>query len=236
MMDLLLLLIGVPVAVLGFADYQIVTFVLLSAIGWHVAWKKTDRSWKKLFLWAAFYGTVGEAVCVYGHWTRSGGGLWIYRFPFPFGLDLKLPIWLPLVWGNLFVLYAGLAMYLSPRHDVKMEKKGMKIAHYFLVLLITAYAGLLYRSININILYVFTPFFVAFILYWNSFRDIVLFLIAAVLGSAGEIISMRQGLWLYTMPKYSNEFTDWLGVQGLPISLAMAWGLSAVFVYRVSRS
>jgi hypothetical protein len=178
------------------------------------------------------YGTLGEAICVLGEWTGDGRGLWYYTFPSPFGLSWKLPIWLPLVWGNLFVLFAGASDRICALFEI--ETRPQERVRFLLSIIVVAYGAVLFRTINVRILYVFTPFFAAFLLYWNSLRDLAVFFVAGTLGSIGEIIAMREGLWVYTMPKFSNEFTTSLGVPGIPVSLAMAWGLSAVFLCRLA--
>lgn len=221
---LAILAAGVPVSVIGFAQYPLVTLVLLGAVAWYVL-RDRNPFQLRLFGWAALFGTVGEAICVYGTWwTPDGRGLWTYAFPSP----LKLPIWLPLVWGNLFLLFTGVADRIAP------ARLGEPI-RYLLMLAIICYAGFLYRTIDVRILWLFTPFFAAFILYWNSTKDLALFLVAAALGSFGEIIAMREGLWIYSKPLFTAGWVSKLGVPGIPVSLAMAWGLSAVFLNRLAQ-
>jgi hypothetical protein len=231
MTPLLTALSGVPLVVIGLADWPIATLVFLVAIG-RIQVRGRDR-WA-LFRNAAIYGTIGEAICVLLPWTPSGAGLWIYAFPGPFGTALRLPIWLPLVWGALFVLYADLRDALLDLLPRSASERAIKRLRFLLVLPIVIYAGLLFRTIDIRILYVFTPFFTLFLLFWTRPRDLLLYYIAALLGSFGEILAMRFGLWAYTMPMWNNAMTDWIGVPGLPVSLAMAWGLSAVYVTAVS--
>ncbi len=224
-------LVLIPTAVIGLASYPILTLLLLSACAWWSLRTVRDRSRRKLFLLAAVFGTIGEAICVYGSWwTPDGRGLWIYLFPSPFGLALKLPIWLPLVWGNLFVLFADLAKFISVRNGLPV--RWPEAVRYPVVLIIMVYAGLLFRTIDVRILWVFTPFFAAFLLYWNAPADLAVFIVAALLGSFGELWAMRSGLWIYTKPLFRNEFLLALGIPGVPVSLPMAWGLSAVFLTR----
>lgn len=229
--NILLLFAGIPLFVLGLRSYPALIFLGLGALGWWTAFHRKDEFWKRLFCYAAFYGTVGEAICVAGSWSSSGEGLWSYNFPSLFGWNLPLPVWLPLVWGNLFVLFAALAGKLRSLGLGRRKNEGLR---FFLVLLVVAYAGVLFRTIDSRILLVFTPFFTAFLLYWNSISDILLFIIAALLGTAGEILAMREGLWVYTRPMLREEWIVQLGIPGLPISLAMAWGLSAIFLVRIS--
>jgi len=106
---------------------------------------------------------------------------------------------------------------------------------YVLVLAIVGYAGVLFRLIDIRILFIFAPFFTAFLLYWNQSEDLMMFCVAAALGSIGEIMAMREGLWIYTQPLFRNEFLLSHGIPGVPISLGMAWGLSGVFLRQISQ-
>lgn len=178
--EIAMLVIGVPVAVIGLSKFSILIFIALATISWLLLRNRRGSSWERLFWLAAFFGTVGEAFCVYGTWwTRDGRGLWIYAFPGPFGFDTKLPIWLPLVWGNLFTLYAALSE--------RIKTGSSEWLRYILVLGIVIYAGALFRTIDIRILYLFTPFFTAFLLYWNKWDDVKLFVIGALLGSPNRL-------------------------------------------------
>lgn len=230
---ILLLLAVVPGLVLGIPGYPLAILAGLAALGWF-ATRGAHPMWRRLFVQAAVYGTVGEAVCVMAPWGRDGTGLWIYAFPTPFGWKMDLPVWLPLVWGNLFVLFGAVACrvtngYAAPRG------RGAEFFRFLAVLLIMSYAAAMYRVVDPRILAFFTPFFCAFLLYWNTPRDLTAFLIAALLGSFGEILAMRQGLWIYTRPVFAGDaVARALGVPGIPLSLAMAWGLSHVFLLRMT--
>lgn len=228
LLRLALLALGIPFAVIVCARWPLVTLALLAGLAWFTLRGRRDPFWGRLMFWAGVWGTIGEALCVYGSWTRDGRGLWIYAFPPLFGLALRLPIWIPLVWANLFALFVGIA-----RRLVRPDATA-KWLRYFAMLGIMAYAGALYRFVDVRILYIFTPVFVGFVLFWNTPRDLVLFLVAGVLGTFGEMMAMRFELWLYTKPLFETAWLLRLGVPGLPISLTMAWGLSGVFLNRVA--
>ena len=55
---------------------------------------------------------------------------------------------------------------------------------------------------------------------WHGERDIMIFFIGAILGTTGEYICMKLGFWYYHFPFFRSF--------GLPVSLPLAWGLSAV--------
>ena len=104
---LAILFISLPVVVLLFADFPIILFFALSMLTW-VGLQNTGQIWKNLFAWAALLGTLGEMLCVLLPWTANGLGLWKYEFGNTGFLDKEIPLWLPLVWGDLHLLYTGL--------------------------------------------------------------------------------------------------------------------------------
>lgn len=219
----------VPAAVIGLADWQPAAMALLLALSW-LLWRGATREWRRLFGLAAVLGTIGEVLCVLAPWTPDGRGLWVYHFPPLFGCDLPLPLWLPLVWGNLFTLFAALSG--MPAGIIRC---GGEPVRYLLTLLIIAYAGVIYCYVALPLLILFTPFLAALLLYWNRAEDFTLFLVAGLGGTLGEFLAMRAGLWTYTMPVIRGEWAVHLGLPGFPISLVMAWGLCGVIFARLAR-
>lgn len=226
---ILALLLGLPVLVIGLSNWPLVTLAGLALLTGFTLRGRRERFWSRLALQAALWGTIGEAVCVMGNWNAAGTGLWIYHFPQPFGLSFELPIWLPLVWTDLMILFAALGRRLAPASG-----RSPEALRYLLMLGLIAYAAAIMRTVDPRILYVFVPFFAAFILYWNTPRDLWIFAAAAFFGSFGELMCMRAGLWTYTLPAFRAEWLVRLGWEGVPISLPMAWGLSAVFLNRLA--
>jgi hypothetical protein len=55
----------------------------------------------------------------------------------------------------------------------------------------------------------------------------LIFVIGGALGTLGEYICMKLGFWQYHYPFFMAI--------GLPLSLPLAWGLSAVIVARIAR-
>lgn len=219
---------GIPLFVIGLANGQLLTLVALLALSW-LAWRGLSPERRRLFLLAAVLGTIGEALCVCLPWARDGRGLWVYQFPPLLGMALPLPLWLPLVWGNLFTLFAALADRLAGTVRCAGEP-----GRFLLALLIVAYAGLIYCYVVWPLLVLFTPFFVCLLLYWNKPADFAVFLIAGLLGTLGELLAMRAGLWLYTMPVIQGAWAARLGLPGFPLSLVMAWGLCGVIFRRLA--
>ena len=73
---------------------------------------------------------------------------------------------------------------------------------------------------------VYSIFMLLAVIFWHGERDILIFVIGAVLGTLGEYICRKLGFWRYHYPFFRSI--------GLPISLPLAWGLSAVIVGRVA--
>lgn len=222
------MMIGIPALVIGAASWPIVILLGLSGLLIGALRGRGDHSWRRIAAIAAVLGTVGEAICVFPAWYPDGRGLWEYRFPNPFGLSGELPIWLPLVWANLFVLFVALARRVPTRSGGTWPGG----VHFLAVLVIVAHAFAIARVVRIEILYGLVPLFSAFLLWWNTPRDLTVYGIAAILGSCGEILAMREGLWIYTAPFFQAGFLLAHGIPGVPISLPMAWGLCAVLVRR----
>lgn len=225
---IVLLACGIPTLVIDAAQYPLVIGAGLAALLWGAIAGRRDPVWRRTAIGAAVLGTAGEAICVLPAWFEDGRGLWEYRFPNPFGLAWELPIWLPIVWADLLVLFIALGRRI-PQPPV-VARPG--VFRYLAVLAIVAHALAAARVVRIEILFGLAPFLAALLLWWNTPRDLGVYGVAALLGTFGEILAMREGLWIYTAPAVSFSFLKELGVPGVPISLPMAWGLCAVFVRR----
>lgn len=231
--SLLVLAVALPVVVIGLAPYPLLIFLVLSLLGgWSLYRSQSTQHWVWLFGLAAVFGTLGEYYCVYGAWTTFGDGLWNYHFPSSF--NLELPVWIPLIWGNLFVFFAGVSFLITPDYSRPASRWWIQLVRFLAIFLILAYAGVMYRSIKFEILYALTPLLALMVTFWTHIRDLAIYFIAAIGGSIGEILAMRWELWSYTVPMFENWITEWLGVPGLPVSLGMAWGMSALFLNRLA--
>jgi hypothetical protein len=229
--SLVLLVLVLPVVVIGLANYPFLALgILLVLSGWVLYSAPSGGHWPFLFCLAAVIGTLGEAYCVYGSWPPHADGLYNYHFPRTFGLEL--PIWLPLIWGNLFVFFVGLSHRLTPPYEQTLTSYWGRAIKYGLVLVILAYAGFLYDTVKYVIRYAMTPLLAFFFTFWNHVRDVSIFFIAGLGGTIAEIVAMRFGLWSYTYPMFRSGLTDWLGIPGLPVSLSMAWGISCLVLNR----
>ena len=68
----------------------------------------------------------------------------------------------------------------------------------------------------------FSLFMVVMAIFRHSRKDVLLFIVGAILGTAGEYLCMQLGFWHYHKPT--------LKAIGLPLSLPLAWGLSSVII------
>jgi len=60
---------------------------------------------------------------------------------------------------------------------------------------------------------------------WHSRRDLIFYLVPAILGPLGEAICVYFGAWEYSQ-------SSWL----LPPWLPLGWGISVLFIYRITIS
>lgn len=182
-------------------------------------WRWGDKADAAAMLAAALLGTPSEIVCVkYGVWT--------YRAP---GLIMGIPLWIPLIWASLFCLFRRTSMTfhaISHRIWLGQTPTSRKIAFGFLAALIAAYYLLVAVTIIRSIAVVYTIFTLVAVIFWHEERDIIIFIVGGVIGTVGEYICMDLGFWQYLYPYFRDT--------GLPISLPMAWGLSAVIVARIA--
>jgi hypothetical protein len=168
---------------------------------------------------AAVLGTPSEILCVkYGVWT--------YEAP---GLVLGVPIWLPLIWASLFCLFRRLTRTLLKVADQLWPapyRLPRRLCFALLAALILAYYITISLAIYRHIAIVYTVIMLIAVFFWRAERDILIFIIGGILGTFGEYVCMRLGFWHYHFP--------YLKSIGLPISLPMAWGLSAVIIGRIA--
>ena len=170
---------------------------------------------------AALIGTPAEMLCV-------KEGVWTYIAP---GLVLGVPVWLPLVWANLFGLFRRISfsiMKVLPQGSPGDTKIAAKIFFICLSLVIIIYYVISMFLIRKSIAIIFSVFMVPAVFFWHEKRDILIFVIGGILGTLGEYMCMKLGFWHYHYPYFKSI--------GLPVSLPLAWGLSAVTIGRIARN
>jgi len=208
------------VVVVFFWRYPALTALLLGVgiVFW--LWRYRNRADAAAMVWAALLGTPSEMLCVkYGVWT--------YKAP---GLILGIPVWIPLIWASLFCLFRRITLtliHLAERQWPEPKALPKKILFGFLSACILAYYVVVVFSIARFIAVVYSIFVLAGIIFWRRERDILIFIVGAILGTFGEYICMQLGFWQYQYPYFKSI--------GMPISLPMAWGLSAVMIGRLAQ-
>lgn len=168
---------------------------------------------------AALLGTPSEMVCV-----RTG--VWTYHAP---GMIFGIPVWIPLVWASLFCLFRRSSftiLAIVRRIWPDPQTLVRKMLFRGLGGLIVIYALITLYIIKKTISAVYSAFLVPALIFWHGEKDILLFIIGGVLGTVGEFVCMKLGFWQYHYP--------FLRSIGVPISLPLAWGLSAVIVGRIA--
>ena len=168
---------------------------------------------------AALLGTPSEIVCV-------KTGVWTYHAP---GMVLGIPVWIPLVWALLFCLFRrgsftilAITGRIWPDPHMLVRKVLFRGLGGFIVI----YALVTLYIIKKTIAAVYAAFLVPALIFWREEKDIVIFIIGGAFGTAGEYTCMKLGFWQYHYP--------FLRSIGVPISLPLAWGLSAVIIGRIA--
>lgn len=187
-------------------------FTAVAAIFLVVVFVRAHRRRLMIVVLALLVGTVGEYIC-------CRVNLWIYHNPSYGGL----PIWLPMIWPILMISFGDVAQSVCTALARWFSQKSLKWIERLLLVLIIAYALCCFWLIKPVIAAIFFVFLSAMLIYARSLFSRVFFVIAAVGGTLGEVICMRFGVWHYTSPL--------LGSIGVPLSLPLAWGLSANLIY-----
>lgn len=169
---------------------------------------------------ATLLGTPAEILCV-----RLG--VWTYDAP---GLVFGIPIWIPLVWAFLFCLFRRIS--LSLHSAIQRVLPDNKMLARNIIFKVLGGAILVYYLITVTVIrgtiaIVYTMFMIPAAIFWNGERDILFFFVGGALGTLGEYICMKLGFWHYHYPFFRS-------IQ-LPISLPLAWGLSAVITGRIAK-
>ena len=185
--------------------------VLASSLAWRPSRMKTAVAF-----WGIILGTFGEWACV-------RVGMWVYTHPGPLGL----PPWLPLVWPILMISFLEMSEYLDETGRGRFPRV-YKVAVGLLLLLSLAATGLALRLVGGPISLIFFLFLTLAVSFAHRPFHVILFATAAVIGFSGEFLCVRFGVWHYTRPV--------LRAIGMPVSLPLAWGLSALLVWLLARA
>lgn len=197
------------------------TFLLIFVLIAQLKFRPHTKDHQAMII-AALLGTPAEAVSVYlGEWRYHNTDLiW------------GLPLWIPLIWANLFALYRRLTRFfimvleqtLAEKnlflHPVLWNILGLSIAIYCFTAL-----ALMQKTAIVYLLY--AGFLIAMAGFWHQKEDLLIFFIGAILGTLGEFVCVQLGYWSYFNP-YFKQF-------GIDITLALDWGLSSVIINRLAK-
>jgi hypothetical protein len=195
--------------------------ILLLGVGLSIQlWFWGERPDAVVMVGAALLGTPSEIICV-------KYGVWSYRAP---GLVWGIPVWIPLIWASLFCLFRRISMTILGVAQRSWPDSRIFWRRLFFGLLgaaILTYYVLVALTIIRTIAAVYSFFMLLAVIFWHKEKDILIFIVAGILGTFGEYICMKLGFWEYHFPFFRSI--------GLPISLPMAWGLSGVVIGRIAR-
>ncbi|MBF0368015.1 MAG: hypothetical protein HQL52_01020 [Magnetococcales bacterium] len=173
----------------------------------------------RVMLIAPLLGTPAEMVEVYlGEWTYHASVLvW------------GVPLWLPLVWANLFVLFRRLMRLMLALLDYfNVWGLGRSILFGSLggVLLIFCMVALFLMEKGPLIIGLYSVVIVFLGSHQLRERDVLIFFVAGILGAVGEYSAIQEGYWHYRNPYFSSL--------GVDITLPLDWGLSAIIINRLA--
>lgn len=161
------------------------------------------------------FGTLGEYLC-------SDANLWRYANPTLAGL----PIWLPLIWPILMTSDLQLAGAADAALSRRLPARANAWVLAGLKALVLAYAVFTLLWIQPTIALILGGFLALMLLFARRRFNWLLFVIAALVGSFGELVCIQFGVWHYTTPAFAEI--------GFPLSLPLAWGLSANLIWMLA--
>lgn len=171
-------------------------------------------------LTAAILGTPAEIAEVHlGEWT--------YYAP---DLIWGVPMWIPLIWANLFVLFRRLSRSWTAILDIAFEKEGVLRRRLGMVLMVpiiglwVSALLLMDKPPLVQGLYALMILLTA--LFWRTEMDRLVFVTGGILGAVGEFVCVQLGYWSYFNPLFKDF--------GVDITLPLDWGLSAVIIHRIA--
>ncbi len=172
-----------------------------------------------LVIFSSLFGVAGEILCChYGLWVYNNSSVW------------GIPMWLPMVWPILLMTFSEVAGFLNDACERLLKPKVYVILIHILRGTILVYAFFTFIFIHKVIASVFAVF-LALMLIFSRNRPyyVVLFLMAGSGGALGETICIANGVWYYKAFMFAV-----MGIT-IPLSLPLAWGLSANIIYLLSR-
>lgn len=199
------------------------TTALLVVALW-VQWRYGSRPGDGVvMLMAALLGTPAEMVEV-------SLGEWTYHAPH---LLWGIPLWIPLIWANMFALFCRLARIILalcatawPIHNAWVWKRLFPfLGGSVLVYWALALAWMDKMPIVIGL---YAGFMILISSLWFNRWTMTLFWVGAILGTVGEFLCIQEGYWHYYNPYFSTL--------GIDITLPLDWGLSAVLIDQIAKT
>ncbi|HAT51147.1 MAG: hypothetical protein HQL07_13355 [Nitrospirae bacterium] len=171
-------------------------------------------------LTAAILGTPAEIAEVHlGEWT--------YYAP---DLMWGVPMWIPLIWANLFALFRRLSRSWTAILDIIFEKEGVLRRRLDMVLMVSIIglwvSALLLMDKPPLVQGLYALMILLTALFWRTEMDSLVFLTGGTLGAVGEFVCVQLGYWSYFNPLFKDF--------GVDITLPLDWGLSAVIIHRIA--
>ncbi len=177
-------------------------------------------AWHRLSDIFVYIAAVG--IGLVADWYCAGS---IYQYGS--GNVLQVPSWMPFSWGVIFLLFHRTTRLVAPR--VRDEAWGRllpvkRVIVAGIKIFILAYFWLSISIIDRNLAATAATLMVLTAYFWRSDADLIIFLIAGLAGTVGEILAIRLGIWTYSIYYYKPLH--------LPVSIPILWGLAGVLVGR----
>jgi len=170
-----------------------------------------------LWLFANVFGVLGEYQMVLVGLWRYAGTEWG-----------TLPSWIVWIWGAVMLIAVRGSSWIATRLRLLLVGQPAIRLTLTRLALVLALGYWLAVILSVSPLYAlaYTTLGGLIVMRWHQSDDLLLFWVAATLGFLGEASGISVGVWTYSSPYFSR----W----GIPISVSLAWGLSAVALHRLS--
>ena len=202
------------------------TLIISASIGIFMCW------WNLNNLIAYFLAGLLGFTCEY---ILTKQAYWHYNNPsiIPFTNTFSitsLPWWLFFLWGYFIVWFIQTA-YLIERlmknsKTIGQSPSARKQIFLSLWSVVIVYVLSIYANLSFDLTRWFLVIIIPVALFWRQDIDLIAFFTGALCGTLGEWTSIRSGVFQYHFPYFS--------VIGIPLCLPLSWGLSTVFIRRVS--
>lgn len=168
---------------------------------------------------------IAMVVSVIGDLLAYHFKAWSYANP---TFAIGTPIWLPMGWAIMLILFDDLAETIFEWMKAKMSPRTLSIIINILRGLILVYAWIALHSINKTYALLFLLLAIPVFIFIRGPYNVILFIVAAVHGTAFEYFCIQNGAWKYTYP-YFDKY-------GIPISLPLGWGLIGNIIWVCARA